>query len=453
MIELSSSLSISSAPSPPSSKILLLGASGFVGQEIVKQVKDRSNIELICTSTSGKDGTVAIDLTSPDAEEKVARLAKGCAGVISTVGSLSGTSLDREINAGAAAAARGAFSAGIERFVAIGNNPRVRRLSKSVAFLNDYATGKEESERVIRELFGTKACIVQPTFVVYGGDEFGVSPPRVASSVGRLAEEVLGLYPLQALSRALPDSLGVPLEAPTSVESVASACLNVGLGFCEGYDVLDSKDAIAMAATSHRPRGCINEDECSIEEEEETQRRRDEIQRMLTNPVDSDGSHDPIALMEELELLRPSSTKPAYDESLNSRWSFVLSKSDVGTDILKQLQTEEGFSPLQLVFAVRDVYMKISQEQRLVEIVLESRVLGADVDVTLSTSLMPMSYDDENDGVLFVERFEGVRLGGIELPLPNSWKGSRYLEITYLDDNMMIARGNSGEPHFLLRGE
>ena len=166
MIELSSSLSISSAPSPPSSKILLLGASGFVGQEIVKQVKDRSNIELICTSTSGKDGTVAIDLTSPDAEEKVARLAKGCAGVISTVGSLSGTSLDREINAGAAAAARGAFSAGIERFVAIGNNPRVRRLSKSVAFLNDYATGKEESERVIRELFGTKACIVQPTFVV-----------------------------------------------------------------------------------------------------------------------------------------------------------------------------------------------------------------------------------------------------------------------------------------------
>ena len=452
LIEPSSSLSTSSVSSPPNSKILLLGASGFVGQEIVKQAKDRPNIELICTSTSGKDGTVAIDLTSPAAEVKIAELAKGCAGVISTVGSLSGTSLDREINAGTAAAARGAFTAGIERFVAIGNNPRVRRLSKSVAFLNDYATGKEESENVIRELFGLNGCIVQPTFV-YGGDEFGVSPTRVASSVGRLAEEVLGLYPLQALSRALPDSLGVPLEAPTSVENVASACLNVALGFCEGYDVLDSKDAIAMAATSHRPRGCINEDECSIEEEEETQRRRDEIKRMLTNPVDSDGSHDPIALMEELELLRPSSTKPAYDEGLNSRWSFVLSKSDVGTDLLKQLQTEEGFSPLQLIFAVRDVYMKISQEQRLVEIVLKSRVLGADVDVTLSTSLMPMSYDDESDGVLFVERFEGVKLGGTDLPLPNSWRGSRYLEITYLDDTMMIARGNSGEPHFLLRGE
>jgi len=389
-------------------------------------------------------------LTSPDAEEKIAQLAKGCAGVISTVGSLSGTSEDRAINAATAAAARGAHNADIKSFVAIGNNPRVRRLSKSVSFLQDYAKGKEESEQVIRDLFGTKACIVQPTFV-YGGDEFGLSPPRVASSVGRLAEEVLGLYPIQAISRALPDSLGVPLEAPVSVESVAGACLNVALGFCEGYDVLDSKDAIAMAATSHRPRGCINEDECSIEEEYETQRRRDEIKRVLTNPVASDGSHDPIALMEELELLRPSSTKPAYDESLNSKWSFVLSKSDVGTDLLKQLQTEEGFSPLQLIFAVRDVYMKISEEQRLVEIVLESKVLGVDVDVVLSTSLLPMAYDD-SDGVLFVERFEGVKMGGIDLPLPNSWRGSRYLEITYLDDTMMIARGNSGEPHFLLRG-
>mmetsp|Transcript_12681 Transcript_12681/g.21148 ORF Transcript_12681/g.21148 Transcript_12681/m.21148 type:complete len:472 (-) Transcript_12681:449-1864(-) len=451
LLELSTPLSISTPP-PPTSKILLLGASGFLGQEIVQQAKDRPNIELICTSRSGKDGAVVIDLTAPDAEEKIAELAKGCTGVISTVGSLSGTSDDRVINAATSAAARGASSAGTQRFVAIGNNPRVRRLSKSVPFLKDYATGKEESERVIRELFGTNACIVQPCFV-YGGDKFGVSPPRVASSVGRLAEEVLGLYPIQALSRALPDSLGVPLEAPTSVESVAAASLNVALGICEGYDVLDSKDSIAMAAKSHRPRGCINEDECSIEEEEETQRRRDEIKRMLTNPVDSDGSHDPIALMEELELLRPSSTKPAYDESLNSRWRFVLSKSDVGTDILKQLQTEEGFSPLQIIFAVRDVYMKISQEQRLVEIVLESTVLGVDVDVTLSTSLMPMAYDDESDGVLFVERFEGVNFGGIDLALPNSWRGSRYLEISYLDDTMVIARGNSGEPHFLLRGD
>ena len=455
LIQISNCFSIpasSQSPPPPSAaKILLLGSSGFLGQEIVKQVKDRPNVELTCTSTSGKDGTVAIDLTSPEAEEKIAQLAEGCSGVISTVGSLSGKSQDRAINAATAAAARGAFTAGAKRFVAIGNSPRVRRLSKSVPFLQDYAQGKEESEEVIRDLFGANACIVQPTFV-YGGDKFGVSPPRVASSVGRLAEEVLGLYPIQALSRALPDSLGVPLEAPVSVESVAAASLNVALGICEGYDVLESKDAIAMAATSHRPRGCINEDECSIEEEEETQSRRDEIKRILTNPVASDGSHDPIALMEELELLRPSSTKPAYDESLNSKWNFVLSKSDVGTDLLKQLQVEEGFTPLQLIFAVKEVYMRISEEQRLVEIVLESKVFGADVDVVLSTSLMPMTYDDETDGVLLIERFEGVTIGGIDLPLPNSWRGSRYLEITYLDDTMMIARGNSGEPHFLLRG-
>jgi len=442
-----SSTGTSTTVSSTRSKILVLGGTGFLGSEIVNQAQSRSDVDVVCTSASGKDGALTLDLTSADAGELVRKAAEGCVGVISTVGSI-GTKYDRQINSATAVAARAARAAGVKHFVSVGNNERVRGLTKSMPFLTDYAEGKEESERAIRELYGYNGCIVQPSFI-YGGNKYGISPPRVASPVGALAEEVLGLYPIQALSKALPDALGAPLEPPVSVESTAGACLNVALGICEGYTVLDSKDSIVMAATAHRPRGCIDEEECSVEEEAEIQSRRDYIKRMLQTP---NSGQDDIALMEELESLRARSTKPAYDASLNSRWDFVLSKSDLGTDLLKKLKPEEGFSPLQLAYAVRDVYMEISEEQSQVKIVLKSKILGRNIDVALSTSLLPMAYDDETDGTLFVERFEGVKVGDVDMPIPKSWKRSRYLEIGYLDHDMMIARGNGGEPHFLLRG-
>jgi hypothetical protein len=422
-------------------KILVLGGTGFLGSEIVKQAAEREE-GVTCVATSSAD----LDLTAADAEDRVAEACRGCVGVISAVGSM-GTAGDLKVNAAAAAAARGAKRAGVRNFVAVGNSERVRGVARSVPFLRGYAAGKEESERVVRELFGYRGCIVQPSFI-YGGDKFGLSPPRVASPVGRILEEVLGLYPIQALSKALPDLPGAALEPPVSVENVAAACLNVALGLCEGYDVLNTKDAIVMAATSNRKRGCVDEEECSIEEYEETARQREELKRLLRTP---DSGHDSIALMEDLELLRPSSTKPAHDARLNGRWNFVLSKSDLGTAFAKELQREE-FSPVQLLFAVKDLYMEIGEEQTKVSILVKSRILGLPADVIITTSLLPCRYDEETDGTLFVEQFQGIRVAGIDLPIPASWQRSRYLEIGYLDDDMIIARGNGGEPHFLLRG-
>ena len=164
-------------------KILLLGGSGFVGSEIARQARARSGVKCIALSSAD------FDLTAPNAQERVAQAAQGCVVVISTVGSMTGTEQDLSVNAATAAATKGAKQAGVPRFVAIGNSQRVRRLSHSVPFLQNCAAGKEESEKVIRELFGFQGCIVQPTFI-YGGDEFGLSPPRVASSVGKVVEEL-----------------------------------------------------------------------------------------------------------------------------------------------------------------------------------------------------------------------------------------------------------------------
>ncbi len=97
--------------------------------------------------------------------------------------------------------------------------------------------------------------------------------------------------------------------------------------------------------------------------------------------------------------------------------------------------------------------MRISKEQSQVKIVLASKVCFGriPIDVVFSTSLLSTNYDEETDGTLFLEKFESVTIGGVSLPLPSSWQRFRYLEITYLDEDIVIARGSGGEPHVLVR--
>ncbi len=40
---------------------------------------------------------------------------------------------------------------------------------------------------------------------------------------------------------------------------------------------------------------------------------------------------------------------------------------------------------------------------------------------------------------------------GIDLPTPKQWHTTRTLEVTYMDDDIMIARTSGGEPHLLIR--
>jgi nucleoside-diphosphate-sugar epimerase len=178
------------------SKVLVLGGTGFVGRHVV-DLLDQKNIPFIATSTQGLDGTVALDLISDDASQKLIDICNknDVSAIVSTAGSIF-TDHDYETNSASGRTAAAAFEGQrdelLPKYIFIGNSPRVRNVCNNViSSLNEYAKGKEESERLIERTFGKKAFIIKPTFI-YGGNEFGLNPPRLPVGLGEIVEALLG---------------------------------------------------------------------------------------------------------------------------------------------------------------------------------------------------------------------------------------------------------------------
>ena len=434
-----SSFSIGALDNP--NRILVLGATGFVGQEIVAQL-EKLGVDYRTASKTGRNCDYQIDLTAKAAADQVADMAAGCDAVISVVGSI-GDAHDQVINAASGPAAVGAKQAGVKRFVFIGNDPAVRELISQnplLPALQSYAAGKEQAEELIRREFPQEHYIIQPNFI-YGGDDFSLSPPRVPSQLGQVAEDILGLYPLQAASRALPGVLGLVLGAPVSRERVAAAAVHAALGLCTGANTLSSREEIIQAASKRpkRPRrqGGDKENEVKV------------LKQAVYDLGDCQGGseclNEAFDYLEQIETL--ATRKPAEDPLLNGRWDFSFDvEADLGTGVVKDIL--EGRSPIKAVFDLKDLYMVIENQSKI-QIFVETKILGIPAEVVLRTTILPEKSDPT--GTTFNERFEGIELAGMELPIPDSWRQSRPLEFTYLDDTMLIARGNGGEPHFLKR--
>jgi uncharacterized protein YbjT (DUF2867 family) len=228
-----------------SGKVLVLGGSGFVGSEVCKKLKS-IGVDYIATSRDGRDGTFALDFTDSgvDIAGKVGDMAKGCTAVISCIGAI-GTPSDQAINSGTGLAAMGAKAAGVNNFVYISVAPEVRDSAKGVSFLQSYMDGKAFSEDAIKTNFSTGYTIIAPTFI-YGGDKFAVNPPRVADGYGRLVESVLSSGPFRFAASISPGIIGVALEPPVKVGSVAAAAVAGALGLSQS--VLDTYDEINEAA-------------------------------------------------------------------------------------------------------------------------------------------------------------------------------------------------------------
>ena len=134
-------------------KVLVLGGSGFVGSRVVKNLKDQG-VDVLATSTNGRDGTIAFDATKAgiDVAKEIESLSKGCTAVISCIGSI-GTPNDGVINAATGLAARGAKAAGVERFVYISVAPEVKEFAKGIDFLEEYMKGKTFSMDSVESVF------------------------------------------------------------------------------------------------------------------------------------------------------------------------------------------------------------------------------------------------------------------------------------------------------------
>lgn len=228
-------------------KVLVLGGTGFVGSQIVAKLR-ALGVDVVSTSRDGRLGTIALDFTkerSNEIQTKVKELSRDCVAVISCIGSI-GTPNDEIVNAGTSFAAAGAKQAGVDRFVYISVAPEVQAFAKDIDFFKGYMSGKMTSQNAVISKF-KQYTLIEPTFI-YGGDEFNLNPPRVASFYGSFIEGMLSSEPLRALTNLAPEGfIKVALEPPVPVEAVANAAVAGALGK-SNIAVLDTYDKIKATA-------------------------------------------------------------------------------------------------------------------------------------------------------------------------------------------------------------
>lgn len=253
-----------------SEKVLVLGGTGFVGSRVVELLQQKG-IQYVATSTNGRDGTVALDITSPDLKQDIEKLVKDCTVVISCVGVI-GSPIDREVNAGTGIVASSAKQAGVQRFVYITVSPEVADFAEGIDFLKGYLEGKASSRKEILDNFGSNAVLIEPTVsnktvspiwyfntskspsnpfrqFIYGGGSFELNPPRVASFYGSFIEGLLSSGPLRTVDRLLsPGIIKIALEPPVPVEGIAAAAVAGALG--RTSSILDTYDKIKGAGNS-----------------------------------------------------------------------------------------------------------------------------------------------------------------------------------------------------------
>lgn len=170
-------------------KVLVLGGTGFVGSRVVDRLK-LAGVDVVATSTDGRDNTVALDITSDAASDAVKKLSQGCDAVVSCVGAI-GTDVDEAVNAGTGFAAVGAKAAGVGSFVYITVAPEVREFAKDIDFLKGYMAGKAFSRETVLKSYGTGgAVLIEPTFI-YGAFRTTCNkwhhqyPPELSQSIKR----------------------------------------------------------------------------------------------------------------------------------------------------------------------------------------------------------------------------------------------------------------------------
>lgn len=71
-----------------------------------------------------------------------------------------------------------------------------------------YFNGKSRAEQAIAQSFPSTGVIIKPSFI-YGGDSFGLTPPRVSDGYGSGIDALLSSGPIRAIAGISPGLIKV----------------------------------------------------------------------------------------------------------------------------------------------------------------------------------------------------------------------------------------------------
>lgn len=250
-------------------KVTVAGASGFVGSRVCKYLVEAGGHEVRGVSKSGTAPEwavgepwvtsvtwVANDFTRGSLERLSEAIGTPDA-YVSCVGSIG---FDRQglllgngkANVDAAKALKPAGTVQRVSYVSVSED-LFSCSSWLPGFFVGYFDGKRQAEAAFEELAPGGVTVVRPTFI-YGGDSFGIAPPRVTSEYGAFIEGLLSAPPFVVLANVLPGLLKVALRPPVSGDAVAAACARAVLGKLEPSEsVLDGAKVINAAADLPEP--------------------------------------------------------------------------------------------------------------------------------------------------------------------------------------------------------
>merc|ERR1712050_580287 len=247
-------------------KVTVVGGTGFVGSRVCQRL-----VEAGCEVTSvSKSGSVPKWCASEAWTQNVKWVANNLVrgpretlenaigapdAIISCVGAIGFDVQGLRLGNGKAneEVARCAKKPEVGRFIYVSVSSEVADAAGDL--LPGYFQGKAIAEQAIIDAVGPSGAIfIKPTFI-YGGDGFGLFPPRVSTGYGAKVEDLLSKAPIQKIADILPGFAGlikVALRPPVSVDAVAASCVRAALGLVD-ESVLDGTVSINAAADLPEP--------------------------------------------------------------------------------------------------------------------------------------------------------------------------------------------------------
>ena len=264
-----------SSPSPPI-KVTVVGGTGFVGSRVCKILTEDYGVSVTSVSKSGTVPSTfggeewtnqvtwkSADLLSGD-EAQIANAIGSPDSIVSCVGVVGTDPIELlDGNGKTNVAAFGAVNGAAKYSAFVSVSSEVSELSGTPwlpEFFDGYFNGKQQAEESALQAVGgdsSRCIIVKPSFI-YGGDSFGLLPPRVNYEYGSGVEELLSLGVFKFLGDVTPGLIKVALRPPVSVDAVAGACAAAAMGKVSTGGVLEGTAEI-KAVTNDPPATGLTE--------------------------------------------------------------------------------------------------------------------------------------------------------------------------------------------------